>query len=241
MSETPAEYNVGSPNPPPAPGPVSVPDDCQPKGLVDRESVRVAWERAMRRKGVRQADVCAKLDVASSTVSGWVSGARLPRVDHLVCAARFLDTSPADLLGWYGMAGGRVNGDCLRVALSYPPAMSDQKLQAMADLVNGMQDGGPDRYRRPLLLRVVAYVMDELGDIDDAAAMCGELAIPEAGVGCGPMPPPLPFHGPVQGVGGGVFQGPSAGAAGTVTTPKPSVAKARKKRQLFSVLRRMFG
>jgi hypothetical protein len=87
----------------------------------------------------------------------------------LLKAAFFLETTPADLLGWWGKDGALVNADCLRVALAGRPVCfgSDDgnNLRAMRDLAIGMTEDDPGK-RRDYLRRVLVRVVAELTLID---------------------------------------------------------------------------
>lgn len=169
MSETPGVYSAG-------PAPEQVPDvvgiggsrGTAAGGRVDRASVRLAWGRAMKAAGVSRKSVAEVCGVTPAQVSSWITGRRKPSVGHLMQAAYFLQTTPADLLGWYGSVGDRVNGDVLRLAFEqcrtgvWGTGDADN-IRAVRNLVLGLDVGGGIHVDRvECLRRVLVRVVEEL-------------------------------------------------------------------------------
>lgn len=66
--------------------------------LGNKEIMATNIRRLMAERGIKSVDVCAALDIPSSTFSSWITGVMYPRIDKIEMMARYFNCSKADLV-----------------------------------------------------------------------------------------------------------------------------------------------
>lgn len=71
--------------------------------MNDSEAIRLTFSTNLKyhmyTKGITQKDIMRDLSVPSATISSWVNGKRLPRMEKIKELANYLHVTPAMLLG----------------------------------------------------------------------------------------------------------------------------------------------
>lgn len=76
--------------------------------MVTLETIRTRLQEVIKTSGIKQADICRKLNIKSSTMSQYLSGRAMPALDTFANLCIILDVDPAYILGVEDFGGGKV-------------------------------------------------------------------------------------------------------------------------------------
>lgn len=76
--------------------------------MVTLETIRTRLQEVIKTSGIKQADICRKLNIKSSTMSQYLSGRAMPALDTFANLCIVLDIDPAYILGIEDFGGGKV-------------------------------------------------------------------------------------------------------------------------------------
>lgn len=76
--------------------------------MVTLDTIRSRLQEVIKTSGIKQAEICRKLNIKSSTMSQYLSGRAMPALDTFANLCIILDVDPTYILGIADFGGGRV-------------------------------------------------------------------------------------------------------------------------------------